>query len=355
MRLLQQILGHLARRGAPARKGKAARPPRKILLIQTGGLRELICSLPLRRSLELKFPRAHIDWLISPACKAVIPFASARGKIVSLPRKQATYRLPSAQLQELQQQDYDWSIALSGRYDPRLAWLSLAIGARERAGHVAASRTLLGFGYTRPAACPPPDRHLVEKHIDLIRHFNLAELSNDTHLETTSDARERIRFHWSASGLAIGQPAVIFHMTSSPRQAIRWPVRNFIALGQRLLQNGVAVRLNAMPWNRADADAIQNALGSEARVFCWTDMSDYLAFLETAKAVIGPEGGGMHLAAAVGTHTLALHSQTDPATTRPWTGEHIQLYKANQPLRAFTADEVWNKLIESRWLGGISY
>ena len=41
MTQLQKVLGHLARRGrASPEKGKAARPPRKILLLQTGGLRD---------------------------------------------------------------------------------------------------------------------------------------------------------------------------------------------------------------------------------------------------------------------------------------------------------------------------
>lgn len=355
MTQLQKVLGHLARRGAPARKGKAARPPRKILLLQTGGLRDFVCSLPLYRSLVIKFPRAHIDWLLNPACTALAPFAQIRGRAMSIPRKQLTYWLPSEQMRELQSYDYDWSIAISSQYDPRLAWISLGIGARERTGYAANCQKRLDFALTKPVPCPTADRHLVEKHLDLAQHFNLTERSEDMHLETTEEARERIRFQWSASGLSIGQPSVIFHMTAARQSTVRWPVSHFIALGHRLLHNGIAVRLNAMPWDRADADAIQRELGSETKVFCWKDMSDYLAFLETAKAVIGPEGGGIHLAASVGVHTIAIHSQTDPAVTRPLKGEHFQLYKPNKPLSDISADEVWNKFKESRWLGYMSY
>jgi ADP-heptose:LPS heptosyltransferase len=349
------MLGKLARRGAPARKGKAARPPRKILLLLPGGLREFICALPLLRSLENKFPRAHIDWLLNPAAKGLAPFAQARGRVFAFPRKGLTYWPPSDWLRELRSHDYDWSIALSSQYDPRLAWLSLGIGARERIGYAAVAPKRLDFAYSITHPSTAPDRHLVEKYVDLAAHANLALRSDDIHLETTPEARERIRFQWSAWGLSIGQPSVAFHMTSSRQSAMRWPNAHFIALGKRLQDNGIAVRLNAMPWDRADADAIQKQLESGSRVVCWTDMADYLAFLETTKVVIGPEGGGIHLAAAVGAHTLALHSQTNPAATGPWKGQHVQIYRENRPLSEITPDAVWKELHDSRWLGYMSY
>ncbi len=102
--------------------------------------------------------------------------------------------------------------------------------------------------------------------------------------------------------------AVIHPFSGSPRK--NWPLDRFRALAARLR---MPVR-----WCAGDDDP---PLPEAVRL---PDLGDLARFLAAARLYIGNDSGVTHLAAAVGTPTLAIFTATDPRIWAP-RGEHVRV------------------------------
>ena len=109
--------------------------------------------------------------------------------------------------------------------------------------------------------------------------------------------------------------------------------------------------MNALPEERSIIEKLCAELGPRTRPVCFSDMGEYLGFLAAAKLVVGADGGGIHLAAAVGTHTLAFYAESSPVKWRPWQGDHVQFYTENRDVREITPAVVWDRIKRAGWLG----
>lgn len=99
--------------------------------------------------------------------------------------------------------------------------------------------------------------------------------------------------------------------------AKQWPAERFGALAHALHGLGFAVLVNCL---RSDdpvtATVVQASEGAAEAVPC--GLSELIALTRRAAMVIGGDSGPVHLAAALGTPTVALYGPTDPVRNGPW-------------------------------------
>jgi ADP-heptose:LPS heptosyltransferase len=259
------------------------------------------------------------------------------------------YWLPEKMLRDLQAQEYDLSVAVRSGYDSLLAWISMAVNARQRVGFVGKAHRF-DFAYNIPLPAPRGTLHQVEADLELMRDFNLPKRSDDISLELPSTARARARTLMSRWGITDARPFAVFQLSSAKKPASQWPLEHFIALGRRFLGRGIPVYANGLPVDRPSIEKLCAALGPSTRAACIADMGDYLGFLRAARVVVGSDGGGIHLAAAMGTHTAAFYSESSPAKWRPWQGEHLQFEARNGEAKQITPEQVWERLQATGWL-----
>ena len=70
----QKIIAAAARRRPRVGTKTESFPPRRILVVRLNRLGDLICTLPLYRTLQLNWPEARIDWLLSNYNAVLAPF-----------------------------------------------------------------------------------------------------------------------------------------------------------------------------------------------------------------------------------------------------------------------------------------
>ena len=136
--------------------------------------------------------------------------------------------------------------------------------------------------------------------------------------------------HAGGSGIAIPSisfptsprenTCVIHPFSGSPRK--NWPLDRFRELAQRL---DMPVR-----WCTGPEEALPGAHRLE-------DLYELARWLATARLYIGNDSGISHLAASVGTPTVALFGPTDPAVWAP-RGEHVRIVAGE--LEAISVDQV---------------
>ncbi len=348
---LQKLITLAAGRGFVPAPLPLAQPPRRILVVRLNRLGDLICALPLYRTLELNWPKARIDWLLSSQNAVLTPFIRPAGEVHILPKNAARYWIPRTVLRALQDAHYDLVLAVKGGFDSRLAWVCLASGAAERIGFRPERPHWLDRAWTQPLPPPASHQHQVEKGLHLLDPFGFGRRSDDISLEVPQAARERARGFLDRIGIRPNAPFALFQISSTKRSFCQWPHEHFVALGQMMTVQAVPVLINALPGEQATAERICKQIGPGADPAIFSDLADYLACLANARVVVGADGGGIHLAAAMGSHTVAFYAESHPVKWRPWQGEHLQFYTANRDLREVTPEEVWRKLSETGWLG----
>ncbi len=140
----------------------------------------------------------------------------------------------------------------------------------------------------------------------------------------------------------------------------RWPADRYIELAQRLVAQGQLVLVVGGPEEQPLCDSIadaSHAISLAGRI----SLAEWIATLKVASAVIGNDSGGIHLAAALGTRTIALFGITDPRKTGP-RGPHTLVIqhsaysdqriasdspRAEEALARITVDEVHQAVMAS--------
>jgi ADP-heptose:LPS heptosyltransferase len=96
----------------------------------------------------------------------------------------------------------------------------------------------------------------------------------------------------------------------------RYPADAYAAVGQALARRGVAVLVAAGGDEERLALRVAEGAGGRAVPAAWP-LEELAALLAACEAAVGNDSGLTHLAAALGTPTLALFGPTDPSRTAP--------------------------------------
>jgi len=284
---------------------------RRILLVKTSSLGDVVHNLPVASDIRAAAPAAEIDWVVEESFAAIprLHPAVARVLPVAIRRWRSSFLSPVVReeiwafTRELKREPYDAVIDTQGLLKSALvAWA--APGTRHGLDF-ASAREPLSFFYDRTYAVPWT-MHAVERNralasqalgyaVPLIVNYGIS----------ASPAK----FAW----LPDGQYAVLVHATSA--RAKLWPDERWIELATRLNERGMR---SVLPWGdtaeRARAESIARRVPG-AVVAPGLSLADAAAVLAGARAVAGVDTGLTHFAAALNVLTVGIYCATDPAAT----------------------------------------
>jgi heptosyltransferase-2 len=182
-------------------------------------------------------------------------------------------------------------------------------------------------------------------------------------LEAPESARTRVR-EWLAGAR---RPWVAMVPGAARGASKQWPMERYAETAKRVCAatGGTAVMLGTAG-EAPLCEAVREAAGTGAETASLagrTSLEELSAALQEANAVVCNDSGGMHLAAALGTPTVAVFGITNPAQTGPL-GERVTVLQhsekkaravprvspeAEAALRRVTAEEASAAVL--RWLG----
>jgi heptosyltransferase-2 len=99
--------------------------------------------------------------------------------------------------------------------------------------------------------------------------------------------------------------------------AKRWPLENFVALGQEFLTRGFRLVILGAPNDAALAGQLAEKLPGARNLAGRTTLAEFMSALAGCGLVISNDSGAMHLASALGLRTVAIFGSTEPALTGP--------------------------------------
>lgn len=330
-RALTKVLRRAARRSQPTERLPDLADLGRILLVrQHNQLGDMILGSPVLRAVRARAPEARIDLVSGPANHEAVR-ASRHVDEVILYEKDRLLRRPLEAKRfadRLADARYDLALVVSSvAFSHTSAWLAVVSRARHRAGrpgpggkgHEVAEDL---FDWLLPS--PIEGRHQTGVHLDLVTPFGASDedWSPDIDLDETEAIRGR-----DALTEALGSPGSGLRIVLHPgagKAPNRWPAERFGEVARALRSVGHRVAVCAGPSERSLLPRVD--AGAETVLPRLPGLSVHAlgGALADADLALVNDTGVLHLAAATGTHALALFGPTDPAiwcpsSRRVWT------------------------------------
>lgn len=306
----------------------------RILLIKLSGFGDVVHTLPVLVKLRARYPRARIDWLITPenaeivrchpALSNVVPFS--RGDFSKRGRRWRALLAFLDLLKQIRRAKYDLVIDLHGQ--ARSAFFALVSGARVRIGFDRPVKNVPTHGwrgaregswlaYTHRIPIPTLDVHAIDRYLWLGRLLGLDDNPPDLtiHLpsQTARDVQRLLEEHDipASKALAVLAPGTIW-------ETKRWTIEGFAAVARQFLQEGFAVALAGTEHDQARCRQIAAAAPGACDLCGSTTSAELAALIQRAEVCVTNDSGAMHVAVSLGKPMVSVFGPTNPIRVGPY-------------------------------------
>ena len=303
---------------------------------------DVLLAAPVFSALKAHAPQVDIDALVysdtepmlsgHPAIATVHVIDRGWKKLGALAHLQAEWALFKA----LRARRYDLVIHLTDH--PRGAWISRLCGARWAVARQVGGRgAWWGKAFSHFFASPRnPHRHTVELNLDALRRIGIYPTQAERRLSLVAGETADARVDALLRGLGLGDTRFI-HIHPASRWHFKcWPAEAMAGLIRQLQSEGHKIVLSAAP-DPAELrmiDAIEAQLAEPvASLAGQLSFKELAALTARARLFVGVDSAPMHIAAAMGTPTVALFGPSGDKEWGPWAVAHRVVASDTHPCR----------------------
>ena len=215
-------------------------------------------------------------------------------------------------LRALRARRYDLLVHLTEH--PRGAWLARLLGVRYAVAPIQRERGAWwrkSFTHLYPLV---RNRHMVEVNLDALRRIGIQPGVNERKVQFVPGPAAERRI------AELGLPAGFVHLHPASRWTFKcWPAERNAQLADRLAAEGHPVVLTSAPNETAFVDEIiGQATSKPLSLAGQLSLKELGALTARARLFIGVDSMPMHLAAAMGTPTVALFGPSSEDEWAPW-------------------------------------
>jgi heptosyltransferase II len=299
---------------------------KRIAVVKTVAIGDVLQALPAIKALRERFPDARLELISTPRVREVIEGIPFVDEIVyyDVFGKHAGILGVARFARELRARRYDAWIELEQyyRFTPILGWLT---GAPVRVGFAIPGqlrRHLFTIG-----APYPPEAHELDSFLSIPRTLGAVVEHPVPVPLPTSDEDERVAREWIAASRATLPPEmreqglVILHTTTSPLSiGRRWRSDRWVELADRVsaLYGLTVVWTGApedLPGLRELASRVQHPSLISAGALT---LRQYSVLARLSQLVVSVDTGPLHVAAATGVPTVGMFGPSDPRIWHPY-------------------------------------
>ncbi|HLL89869.1 MAG TPA: lipopolysaccharide heptosyltransferase I [Tepidisphaeraceae bacterium] len=290
--------------------------PRKVLIIKPSAVGDVVHALPVLNLVRRRWPRAHVAWLVTPACAGLLDRHPQLNDVILFDRKRlgGSWRSPAAFKEllafgrSLRERNFDLVIDLQGLF--RSGWLAHQTGAPRRVGFARAREAAWAF-YTHQVAVHTPEQHALDRYLTVAEALGCGR--GPVAFPFATDDADRRAVAPLLPGGGTKPYAVLVPGTNWATK--RWPVQRFAQVAQAMNERfGLATVLTGAPSDAAVAQAIL----ADANLVGRTTLRQLCAIIEGAALVVANDSGPMHIAAALGRPLVSVFGPTNPVRTGPY-------------------------------------
>jgi lipopolysaccharide heptosyltransferase I len=322
----------------------ASRDFKKILLIKLSAMGDVVQTLPVLNKLRRRYPKAQIDWLVTPANAELLQHNPAVTGVVefvrdewSTPWKLTPFVSAARLVALLRAAQYDLVLDLQGQL--RSAIFAFASGAPVRIGFdkpradiwKASPRKITDearkhawqgaregswLAYTHYIPLATLDVNPVDRYLGVGPMLGLDTDAPDFSFPIPPEATTRIDALLDYYGL--GQTRLVAMAPGTNWETKQWRSEAFAEVARHLIQKGCAVTLIGSDRERAICDEVARLAPGAVNLAGETTLSELAALIRRASVCVTNDSGPMHLAVALGRPVVSIFGPTDPVWAGPY-------------------------------------
>lgn len=302
---------------------KVAGSLKKILLVRTDRLGDVVLSLPAAAMIKSRLPGAQVHFLTRAYTAPLAAMSPGVDRVVVDEGKGVL-----ALTGRLRGQGYEAAVLLYPSLRLALALQLAAIPIR--AGTAFRAYSLL-FNRRVPLHRRHSRRHELELNLDLVRRGLRLAIEDDQLLQYPPKLRldprqqEELRAKWGWE-----QGTTIILHPGSGGSARDWPVSYFYRLAASLLSRGYRVAVTLGPGEEKIREGIDGSLAGRIQWLQGLDLDRLATIISLASLMVANSTGPLHLATAVGTKALGIYCPIKPCLPQRW-GPYGSGHRALRP------------------------
>jgi|GEM_PF-4040146 len=302
---------------------------KKILIIQAGGIGDLIMLTPAISAVKKNFPQAQMDVFVgpTPAAKEVLEGSAIISNVFSFDFLKASFFKKIKFIVGLRKEKYDLAIVASGTNPFRGSVLALLVGAKIRVGEYRSSK--MNF-YNRKTKLDG-NMHKIVANLKLLESLGIrAGDPAPAPFFAVRDEDRKFVDEFIVKNNLQGKVLVGFFPVVGSRQQFKsWPVESFIELGRMVLENfpGSAIIILGSPTENDLCLKIRDGIGNNSAFVANYSLKKAAALIDRCKVCVSADGGLGHVASTTKTELIAIFGPTIQKRTGP-IGERIHVIEA---------------------------
>jgi heptosyltransferase I len=318
----------------------------RILLIKPSALGDVVHTLPVLVKLRARYPRAQIDWLITPENAEVVRYHPALSNIVLFARRDFSKRGRRWRaflsffdlLKQIRSAKYELIIDMHGQV--RSAFFALISGARVRIGFdrpvkrgltVSAEHDLKNIpshgwrgaregswiAYTHRIPIPTLDVHAIDRYLWVAPLLGLDDNPPDLTIHLSPQATSKVNRLLEEQGVTVSKPLVVL-VPGTIWETKHWTIEGFAGVARQFLQDGFAVALAGTVRDQQRCRQIAAAAPGTCDLSGKTTPADLAALIRRAEVAVTNDSGSMHVAASLGKPMVSVFGPTNPVHIGPY-------------------------------------
>jgi len=316
------------------------------LLIKPSALGDVVHTLPVLVKLRARYPRAQIDWLITPENAEVVRYHPALSNVVLFARRDFSKRGRRWRafvsffdlLKQIRRAKYELIIDMHGQV--RSAFFALISGARVRIGFdrpvkrgltVSTEHDLKNIpshgwrgaregswiAYTHRIPIPTLDVHAIDRYLWVAPLLGLDDNPPDLTIHLSPQATNKVNRLLEEHGVPASKPLVVL-VPGTIWETKHWTIEGFAGVARQFLQDGFAVALAGTTRDQQRCRQIAAAAPGTCDLSGKTTPADLAALIRRAEVAVTNDSGSMHVAASLGKPMVSVFGPTNPVHIGPY-------------------------------------
>jgi lipopolysaccharide heptosyltransferase I len=286
-------------------------PEPRFLVVRLGSLGDIVHTFPAVAALRESFPSARIVWLTHPRWAFLVQSSRLATEVWSV----ETRALSSLRETVRRVRQSSWTAAIDYQGLWKSAMLPFFGGVTPRIGFSSATIREFGVPVFYTERVKASKAHVAEQNGELSLRAGAQRGTAPVSLLIPEKDQAAVFSHLQTQGLDR-------YIVLSPGGGWRskcWPAERFGMLCRKLRES-IQMRcvVNVGPGDDDLAAALVGASDDAAPFIYRGNLGELMALLRGAACIVAGDTGPLHLAAALGTPTVALFGPTDPARNGPY-------------------------------------
>lgn len=282
--------------------------------------------VPLIRTLQTHLPHATLTWIISrPAYDLVEGMDGVEFIVIDKPKNVADFWRFKQQMKARQ-----FDVLLAPQASFRANLLYPLIKAKRKIGYDTL-RAQDGHGWFVKEQITPGKEHTLDGFLKFAAALGVTEKVIRWDLPIRDED-----YQWADDHLPKEHPILVVNPAASKPER-SWLLERYIEVLQQAQQRwNMHIVLTGGPgdYDKQMAEQISSKIAL-TNLVGKTKPKQLLALISKAQAVLCPDTGPSHMAAAVGTPVIALHAVTNPQVSCPYTFPHLVVNRYPEAVEQF--------------------